>query len=277
MSNKKLLPLALIGVMGFGISHQAWSSDPHAGHDHSSMQGGKAPEDARDPHAYSNGLRFNDRDLQRLHLMDQHIYKAFIVDHLERVFDADHEYTAYKLQAWIGRDYNKFALHSEGHIKEGDLNAHTELYWSHAYAAYWDSLLGVRFDHGHKDRQWLAAGVQGLAPYMFEVTAKAFIDSDARVAAKVEVKRELLFTQDLELEPKLEAKAFSSKDQDFNEGAGLADVSAALRLKYHIKPEFAPYIGVKWQQKFGETADMAKANQQSTASTQWVAGISFWF
>jgi copper resistance protein B len=274
MWKKQLLTLALISL---GFSHQAWSSDPHAAHDHGSMQGGKAPQDARDPHAYSGDLRYNDSDLKRLHLMDQHIYKAFMVDHLERVMTSDEDYTAYKLKAWIGKDYNKLALHSEGHIKNGELDAHTELYWSHAYAAYWDSLLGVRFDHGHHNRQWLAAGVEGLAPYMFEVKAKAFMDSDARLAAKLEIKRELLFTQDLELEPKLEAKAFSSKDTDYNEGAGLAELKLGMRLKYHFKPEFAPYIGVQWQQKLGETADMARESGQSASSTQWLAGLSFWF
>lgn len=122
------------------------------------MQGGGAPKDARDSHAYSGDLRYNNSDLKRLHLKYQHIYKAFMVDHLERVFDDKQDYTTYKLKAWIGKDYNKLALHSEGHVKNGELDAHTELYWSHAYAAYWDSLIGVRFDHGQhrgaKDRQW---------------------------------------------------------------------------------------------------------------------------
>ncbi|MBE0493431.1 MAG: copper resistance protein B [Thiomicrospira sp.] len=278
MFKKTLIYSALLSI-GVLTNHQAWSQqDPEPMvDDHGSMQGGSAPADARDPLDYSGDLRYNDDDLQRLHLMDQHVYKAFMVDHVEQVFTDDTNYTAYELKAWIGKDYNKLQFQSEGSIKDGEFEAHSELYWSHAIAAYWDSLIGVRFDSGDHERQWLAFGVQGLAPYMIDTSAKAFIDEDGRVAAKLEFKYEMMFTQDLELEPKIKAKLFSSKDTAFGEGAGLAELKAGLRLKYHIKPEFAPYIGVEWKGLFGETKDFANQAGHATSETRYMVGLSFWY
>lgn len=278
MFKKTLIYSTLISA-GLLVNQPAWSQqepEPMV-HDHGSMQGGSAPADARDPLDRSGDLRYNDDDLKRLHLMDQHIYKALIVDHLEQVYTDGTNYTAYELKAWIGKDFNKLQFQSEGDIKNGKFEAHSELYWSHAISAYWDSLIGVRFDSGDHERQWLGFGVQGLAPYMIDTSAKAFVDKDGRLAAKLELKYEMLFTQDLELEPKIKAKLFSSKDDEFGEGAGLAELKAGLRLKYHIKPEFAPYIGVEWKGLFGETKDLAKQAGHTTSETHFMIGLSFWY
>ncbi|WP_051678431.1 copper resistance protein B [Thiomicrospira pelophila] len=278
MFKKTLIYSALLSI-GVFTNHQAWSqqeAEPMV-HDHGSMQGGSAPANARDPLEYSGDLRYNDDDLQRLHLMDQHVYKAFMVDHLEQVYTDDTDYTAYELKAWIGKDFNKLQFQSEGEIENGEFEAHSELYWAHAIGAYWDSLLGVRFDSGDHERQWLGLGVQGLAPYMIDTRAKAFVDEDGRIAANLEFKYEMMFTQDLELEPKLKAKLFSSKDTEFGEGAGLAELKAGLRLKYHIKPEFAPYVGVEWKGLFGETKDLANQVGHATSETHYMVGLSFWY
>lgn len=281
---KKNTLTGLLLSAGLIFSHQAWSESAdtpempamHSAN-HGDMQGGSAPQDARDPDAYSGDLRYNDTGLKRLHLMDQHVYKMVSLDHLERVFAKDEVYTAYELKAWIGKDFNKLQLQSEGEIQDGELEAHTELYWAHAVAAYWDTLLGVRFDSGDHERTWLGFGVQGLAPYWIDTRAKAFVDEAGRIAANLEFKYELMFTQDLELEPKLKAKFFSSEEAELGEGAGLAELKAGLRLKYHIQPEWAPYVGVEWQGLFGDTRDLADAAGRATSDTRWVVGVSVWY
>jgi copper resistance protein B len=281
---KKNTLTGLLLSAGLIFSHQAWSESADTPEmpgmesaSHGDMQGGSAPQDARDPDAYSGDLRYNDTDLKRLHLMDQHVYKMVSLDHLERVFAKDEVYTAYELKAWIGKDFNKLQLQSEGEIQDGELEAHTELYWAHAVTAYWDTLLGVRFDSGDHERTWLGLGVQGLAPYWIDTSAKAFVDDAGRIAANLEFKYELMFTQDLELEPKLKAKFFSSEEAELGEGAGLAELKAGLRLKYHIQPELAPYVGVEWQGLFGDTRDLADAAGRATSDTRWVVGVSVWY
>ena len=103
------------------------------------------------------------------------------VDRLERAYSHDSgNWTTYDVQAWYGRDFNRLVLKAEGQASQGRLqDARTELLWGHAVAAYWDTQLGVRFDQGEgKSRQWLAVGIQGLAPYWFELGATAYLGND---------------------------------------------------------------------------------------------------
>ena len=60
-------------------------------------------------------------------------------------------------------------------------------------------------------------------------------------------------------------------------GSGLSDLSAGLRLRYEVRREFAPYLGVEWARKFGETEDFARAAGEDTSDTRFVAGLRFWF
>lgn len=148
------------------------------------MQGGSAPPDARDPHAYSGGYALGvgkyALDKQRqLRMADEQSFGSVLVDQLERVDANEGNSTGYDMQAWFGRDYDRLVLKAEGDIANGELeDARTELLWGHAVASYWDTQLGVRQDSGSgPDRTWLAFGMQGLAPYWFEVGATAYVGS----------------------------------------------------------------------------------------------------
>lgn len=249
----------------------------HGPMDHGSMQGGSAPPDARDPHAHSDGLTLPPE--RPLKLMDEHSMGSLMVDKLEAVHTRSQTSGAYEFTARYGRDFNRAVLKAEGHVDQGRLEeARTELLWSHAVAAYWDAQLGVRMDHGPgPDRAWLAFGVQGLAPYWFEVDATAYAGDEGRSALRLELEYELLFTQRLVLQPRLEANLYGQRDAERGLGAGLSDLSAGLRLRYEIRREFAPYIGIEWAGKYGGTADFAKASGEDTRETRFVAGLRFWF
>lgn len=252
--------------------------------DPGTMQGGSAPADARDPHAYSGGytLESGPYDLpgpRQLRLADEHNFASLLVDRLETVRTSDNTSTAYDLQAWYGRDYDRAVLKAEGHYDDGDFEeASTELLWGHAVAAYWDTQVGLRFDSGEgPDRSWLALGVQGLAPYWFEVDATAYIGEEGRTALSVEAEYELLLTQKLILQPRIEVAFYGKDDDELGIGSGLSEAKAGLRLRYEIRREFAPYVGVEWAGLFGDTADNARAAGLDTKETQAVAGIRFWF
>ncbi len=120
-------------------------------------------------------------------------------------------------------------------------------------------------------------GFEGLAPYFFEVDASIFIGENGRSAARLEAEYELMFTQRLVLSPEIEINLSGKEDPELGSGTGLTDVEAGLRLRYEIWREFAPYIGVNWTGKFGQTADYAKAAGEETSETQFVAGVRFWF
>ena len=249
-----------------------------SGMDHGSMsmQGGKAPSDARDPHAYSDGYDFGPLNLR---LMDQHNFSSLLVDNLEAMRTQDTTSVEYDLQAWHGGTYDRAVLKAEGEVDDGRFEeARTELLWSHAVAVFWDTQLGVRYDSGEgPNRSWLAFGVQGLAPYWFNVDAAVYAGEAGRTALRLDAEYDLLLTQKLILQPAVEANVYGQSDAERSLGSGLSDVSVALRLRYEIRREFAPYVGIERVRKFGDTADFARAAGTGAGETRLIAGLRFWF
>ena len=248
------------------------------------MQGGTAPPDARDPHAYSGGYvrgagKYALPGGQTLKMGDEHNFAVLLVDRLERVDLDEGSSGAYDVQAWFGRNYDRLVLKAEGEVANGRLeDANTELFWGHAVAAYWDTQLGLRHDSGEgPNRNWLALGIQGLAPYWFEIDATAYAGEGGRTALNLEVEYELLLTQRLVLQPRIETDFYGKDDPARGIGNGWSSSAVGLRLRYEFRREFAPYVGVEWNRKHGETADIARNGDESVSDTHWVAGVRFWF
>lgn len=258
--------------MDHGHSGAATMSEPQA-----PMQQPSPVPDERDPHAYSDGYDFG--SIPRPRMGDEHARAALLVERLERSFADQGSATAYDLQAWYGRDYDRAVLKAEGERAGGALqDARTELLWGHAVAAYWDAQLGVRHDSGAgPDRSWLAFGIQGLAPYWFELEAAGYLGQEGRSAVRLAASYELLLTQKLVLQPRIEASLYGKSDPERELGSGLSTVTTGLRLRYEFRREFAPYAGIEWSDKFGGTADFARAAGAPTRETRLVAGVRFWF
>lgn len=247
-------------------------------------QGGSAPADARDPHAYADGQTLESGAYalpgpRVLRFADEHSFKGLLIDRLERAYAHDGNSTAYDLQGWLGRDYNRLVVKAEGDVAHGKLEeARTEMLWGHAFAPFWDTQLGVRYDHGSgPDRGWLALGVQGLAPYWFEIDAAAYVGDEGRTALRLGAEYELLLTQRLIVQPRIEARLYGRSDQERGIGSGLSETQAGLRLRYEFTRQIAPYIGVERVSRFGQTADLARASGDKDDETRWVAGVRFWF
>ena len=212
----------------------------------------------------------------RSHMDDNPLVAVFRGDQLEY---GDDDALGWDLRAGIGRNFDKLWLRSEGERRDGRLqHASTELFWSHATGPWWDRTLGLRHDTGGgATRDWLAIGVQGLAPYKFEVEATGYIGTSGRLAARVEAEYEVLLTNRLILQPKLEASLYSRDDDENHIGQGLSDASFGLRLRYEFSRRFAPYVGHVWTRRFGDTADLVEAAGSDAGERTWVAGIRFWF
>lgn len=248
------------------------------------MQGGGAPEDARDPHAYSGGNTLYTGPYalgptRSLRLGDEDSYGMFLADRLEAARSDGRTTGGYDLMARFGRDYDRLVLKAEGEVVSGSLEeSRTEALWSHAVATFWDTQLGLRQDTGPgPSRTWLAFGVQGLAPYWFEVDATAYVGEAGRTALRLSAEYELLLTQRLVLQPRIEASAYGQSDPENGIGNGLSNVSAGLRLRYEFTRQFAPYIGVEWTGAYGETADLRRAASAKLHETRIVAGVRLWF
>ena len=185
---------------------------------------------------------------------------------------------AWDAQAWYGTDFNKLWLKTEGmRLGSTTEDARAELLWDRIFSPWWSAQAGARHDFGNgPSRNWLAAGVQGLAPYFFAIEATAYVGDAGRTAARFRAEYELLFTQRLILQPELEVNAYGKDDPERQIGAGFSDVQLGLRLRYEFHRELAPYLGVAWLRRLGKTADLVSASGQDPSVLQVVAGIRFW-
>jgi copper resistance protein B len=182
-------------------------------------------------------------------------------------------------QGWIGKDLRKLWIKTEGE-RTGGVTDESELQflYSKAIARYWEFQVGVRHDfEASPSQSWAVIGVQGLAPYFFETDAALFFGESGQTALRLETEYELLFTQRLILTPEIEVNFYGQDDANIGVGSGLSDLELGLRLRYEIRREFAPYIGVNWSKLFGNTADFATIAGESTSETQLVIGLRAWF
>lgn len=241
------------------------------------MQGGPPPADARDPSAYNEGTRF--AHLGNHEMNDNAPFWKVLVDKAEAAKGDGERGQNVELEAWYGNDYNKAWVKVEGERRGGTLEAaRTELLWDRAFATFWSTQLGIRHDSGEgKSRDWLAFGVQGLAPYWFETEATAYWRPGSGLAARLNAKYEVLFTPRLILEPEIGANLYSRADPERGTGSGLSDINAGLRLRYEITRQFAPYVGVTWNRQLGRTADITRQRGGDSSEVQAVAGVRFWF
>jgi len=242
----------------------------------SSMQGGSAPADARNPHAYAGGQNFGPYPQ---HFGGTTRFAALLVENFEVARSNGNSSGAYDLQGWYGNTYDGAVLKGEGDLDSGQLEeARSELLWGHAIASYWNTQLGLRYDSGDgPNRSWLAFGVQGLAPYWFELDIAGYVGENGRTALRLDASYDLLFTQKLILQPRLESDIYGKNDRARGLGSGLAELSAQLRLRYEIRREIAPYVGLEWVGNFGNTKDFVRAAGGDTSDLRVVAGLRFWF
>ena len=210
---------------------------------------------------------------------DEELLGALLVDRLESATNRGSTAMTYDWQAWFGNTDNRALIRAEGNIEGGTFkDARNELLWAHAITPYWDTQLGVRYDSGQgTDRGWLAFGVQGTAPYWIYVEATAYVNEQGRTSFRLETEYDLLLTQRLILQPRIEVNVYSQKDVSRYVSSGVSDFSGGVRLRYEIWREFAPYVGVEWASKFGSAADNLRANGDNAEGTLFVAGARFWF
>jgi len=261
---------------GLARSARDTSASSMGNMDMAPMQGGAAPRDARNPddsdgYGYTAmpGMTMSDHSRQAMLLLDQFEYARGNHGDDGAFLDG---------QLWYGEDFNKLWLKSEGEFAGGKLeDLRTEALWSHAISSYWDSQLGVRQDLGEGPRRtWAALGIQGLAPYWFDIEATVYVRQNGRTAARLALEYQERLTQRLVLQPRVEMNLYGNEDRQRGLGSGLADTEIGMLLRYELERRFAPYLGLVWRQRYDRTADLARAQGKPAGDLQLVAGLHVW-
>jgi copper resistance protein B len=215
---------------------------------------------------------------------DSQTFWLLKVDRLEyQVSDGEDTFN-WEIQGWVGGDYERFWVKTEGDagLENGEGEAELQLLYSRLIAPFWDLQAGLRYDQlygsdGGQGRAFAVIGFEGLAPYLFEINAHLFVSQEGDISAKFAVEYELLLSQRLILQPEFEMALAAQEVEEFGVGSGLNDIELGLRLRYEFSRQFAPYVGVVWTKKFGDTANFAREEGESVDNLKVVGGVRLLF
>jgi copper resistance protein B len=204
----------------------------------------------------------------------------FLLDRAEARFREGRDGYLVDIQAWYGGDIDKLWLKSgiEGSWGEKLGHAEVQALWSHAIGPWFDLQAGARFDpQPGPNRTHAVLGIQGLAPYWWEVEGAVFLSGKGDVTARAEAEYDLRITQKLILQPRAEVDLSLQDVPELAVGSGLTKASLGLRLRYQVSPLVAPYIGVEYERAFGGTRRFLRADGEDPGGFSLLTGIRFWF
>jgi copper resistance protein B len=209
---------------------------------------------------------------------DDAVHSYVLFDQFEWHTGDGHDGILWDTKGWIGRDLDRLWFRTEGKAEDGDVrDAQAHVLYGRAFARWWEVVGGVRQDaRPGPGRTWAAVGIQGLAPHWFEIEATAYIGAGGRTHFRFESEYELLLTNRLLLQPLVEIEIFGKADPVRGIGAGLSSGEAGVRIRYEIRRELAPYVGVTWDRKFFGTADAARASGARTSGARLAVGLRWW-
>lgn len=202
-----------------------------------------------------------------------------MIDRFEAHVGKGEDLYLWDLQAWHGGDIDRLWLKSEG---EGAFDgavekAEVQALWSHAIGPWFDLQTGLRYDFEPDSRAHAVLGIQGLAPYMFDVEAAAFLSDRGDLTARAKGEYDQRITQRLVLQPQVELSFAAHDIPERRIGAGLTSLEFGLRLRYEFAREFAPYIGIGYETRLGGTADRARQAGENPGRTSLLVGLRAWF
>ena len=216
---------------------------------------------------------------------DNPVIYLLLFDQLEyRAHDGSSTFH-WDVQGWIGGDYNRIWLKTEGEQRLSNDHggeAEVQLLYSRLISPYFDFQAGLRHDEVYgagpqEARSFAVISVQGLGLYWFELEFAAFVSEDGDLSARLTGEYDFLITQRLVLQPRLETEIGVQEVEEFGVGQGLNGIELGLRLRYEILRELAPYVGISWATKLGETADLARREGDDVESFSVLLGVRMWF
>lgn len=249
---------------------------------HAQSPGAGAPDSAQAPlPSFIPPITAEDREtaFPNLHghaVHDNAVHSFVLFDQVEWRSDPEAATFTWQNTGWIGRDLSRLWFRTEGGGRGRLEAAEAHVLYGRAVARWWEVVAGVRQDlRPGPARTWAAFGVQGVAPYWFEVELTGYVGTGGQTQLRLETEYDLLLTNRLVLQPLVEFEVYGRSEPERGIGAGLASVDVGVRLRYELRREFAPYVGVLWNRAYFGTADFAAPDDRG--ATRMVAGGRFWF
>ena len=187
---------------------------------------------------------------------------------------------AWDAEAWYGGDINRVVVKSEGDgsRREGATQVEAQAAYSHAISPFFNVQAGVRHDfRPSPTRTFATVGIEGIAPYWFRIDVAAYVSNAGEVLGRFKWQYDLRLTQRLILQPEMELNLSAQSSRELRLGTGLTDIDAGLRLRYEIRREFAPYLGISWERPLGSTSELRRATGQQVQNGGLVLGVRAWF
>lgn len=188
-------------------------------------------------------------------------------------------------EGWIGGDYQRFWWKADADqetrgAKPGEFEV--QGLYSRLFAPFWDFQAGLRIDRQYRGRTrattgYLAVGVEGLAPYWFEVEPTLFLSEKGKASFRFTGTYDQLITQRVILQPRIDLNAALQDDPRRSVAAGVNDIELGVRLRYDVRRQFSPYVGFTWRRVVGETAGLARRAGEQVSTTTFVFGVRSWF
>ncbi|MEZ5597708.1 MAG: copper resistance protein B [Pseudomonadales bacterium] len=205
-------------------------------------------------------------------------FRGLRVERLESSVDKQGDGAA-EFSVWWGGDWRRWSVNADldqapGEPLEGDAG----LLYGVAVSPFWDVKGGLRRAWtSHGERTWMVIGMQGLAPYWFEINAELRFGESAGAGVNLEITYELLLTQRVVLQARGEANAWTGTDRQLGSGRGISDGNVGLRLRYEFSRQFGLYAGVEHSTSWGTTARLRRDSGAHAKTTRWIGGLRFWF
>lgn len=186
----------------------------------------------------------------------------------------------WEADGWYGGDINRLWVKTEGEGEFGRSieSAEVQALYSRAIGPYWNLQGGFRYDFKpNPSRIYATVALEGLAPSFFDLEGALFLSNKGELMARASGWYDQRITQRLILQPRAELNLAAQNSREIGVGRGLSDAEIGVRLRYDIRRDFAPYVGVQYERAFGATRRFIRQEGEDPDSLSFLVGLRTWF